>query len=123
MADGKQPMELRERTKQLALRVIRVGRALKRRDLETHVMRGQLVKAGTSVGAHYREACRARSGAEFRSKMNGGLQELDESAYWLEVLVDSGTVPQKKLGPLMKEVDELIAIFVRIIMNSQDREE
>ena len=111
--------DLRRRTKKFALRVIRVCSALPA-DPETLVMRRQLVRCGTSVGAQYREACRARSPAEFRSKMQSGLQELDETAYWFELLVESERVSPSKMSELMQEVNELIAIFVASIKTSRD---
>ena len=114
MQSGDENFDLRKRTKQFGLRVIRLSSALPS-DYETVVIRKQLVRSGTSVGAQYREACRARSVAEFLSKMHQGLQELDETAYWFELLVESERVPQSKLGDLMREADELIAIFVTSI--------
>jgi four helix bundle protein len=74
-----------------------------------------VLRSGTSVGAHYREGQRAKSDADFVNKMEGGLQELDETAYWLELLVESKIVSAEKLGPLQKETDELISIFVTIV--------
>jgi four helix bundle protein len=109
--------DLRKRTTQLALRIIRLSSMLPD-DLETTVIRRQLIRSGTSVGAQYREACRARSASEFRSKMQSSLQELDETAYWLELLVESDRVSIEKLQDLLKEVDELIAIFVASIRTS-----
>ena len=79
---------------------------------EAQVLGKQVLKSGTSVGAHYREAKRARSSAEFISKIEAGQQELEETAYWLELLVDAGIVPGKRLEALRKEADELMAIFV-----------
>jgi four helix bundle protein len=111
---GEGKSDLRGRTKQFALRVIFLSSALPE-DLESLVMRKQMIRSGTSVGAQYREACRARSVAEFISKMQSALQELDETAYWFELLVESGRVPAPKLAELMKEADELIAIFVASI--------
>jgi len=84
-------------------------------DHAAQVIGRQALRSGTSVGAHYREAQRAKSDADFISKMEGGLQELDETAYWLELLVESKIVAEQKLAPLMKETDELIAIFVTIV--------
>ena len=72
----------------------------------------QVLRSGTSVGAHYREAIRARSTAESVSKIEVGLQELEESVYWLELLTESGQVPKAALQDLIDETDELIAIFV-----------
>jgi four helix bundle protein len=100
-----------------ALRVIRVCASLPA-DPESLVMRRQLCRCGTSVGAQYREACRARSPAEFRSKMQWALQELDETN-WFELLVESNTVPTAKLSDLMQEANELIAIFVASIRTSE----
>ena len=111
--------DLRHRTKRFALRVIRVCSSLPRDD-ETSVMRRQLVRCGTSVGAQYREACRSRSPAEFRSKMHGALQELDETSYWFELLVESERTPLAKMADLMKEADELMAIFVSSIKTSEN---
>ena len=71
----------------------------------------QVLKSGMSPGAHYREARRARSTAEFVSKIEGGLQELEETCYWVELLVESGIMPEKRLTDLHNEAEELIAIF------------
>lgn len=109
--------DLRLRTTRFALRVISVCSSLAA-DEESRVMRRQLVRCGTSVGAQYREACRARSPAEFRSKLHGALQELEETAYWFELLVESERVSKGKLAELMQEADELIAIFVASIRTS-----
>lgn len=102
--------DLRVRTKEFALRIIRLYSSLPK-TTEAQALGKQVLRAGTSVGAHYREGQRAKSDADFISKNEGALQELDETAYWLELLVDSGIVPAEKLAPLQKETDELIAIF------------
>jgi len=78
---------LRTRTKRYALRIIRLFTALPKNDVAMALGR-QMLRSGTSVGAHHREAARSRSVAEFVSKMDGGLQELDETGYWLELLVE-----------------------------------
>ena len=83
------------------------------------VIGDQLLRAGTSVGAHYREASRARSTAEFVSKIEGGLQELEESSYWLELLVDAAILPKSRLAGLIDEADELAAIFVTCSKNAK----
>ena len=111
------PRDLRLRTKEFGLRVVRLSSSLPG-DLEAQVMRRQMVRCGTSVGAQYREACRARSPAEFRSKMQSALQELDETEYWFEMLTDSDRVPRERMTDLMAEVNELIAIFVASIKTS-----
>ena len=108
------PMDLRTRTKQYALRIIRLYSALPN-GVAAQVMGKQLLRAGTSVGAHYREANRARSDAEFISKLEVGLQELDESAYWMELLTESQTIDAARLENLMGESDELIAILTTCV--------
>lgn len=89
--------DLVERTKTFALRVIKMFSAL-RKTTEAQVLGRQVLRSGTSVGANYREAFRSRSKAEFISKIGDCLKELDESAYWLELLVDSGTVTPARLA-------------------------
>ena len=110
------PTELRVRTKQFALRIIRLYSALPN-GTSAQVIGKQLLRSGTSVGAHYREASRARSDAEFISKLEMGLQELDETAYWLELLAESEIVPAERLGEMRKEADELLAILVTCVKN------
>ena len=109
-----QEIELRSRTKMFALRIIQLYSSLPK-TTEAQVLGRQVLRSGTSVGAHYREAQRAKSNADFISKIEGALQELDETSYWLELLVESEIVTKEKLEPLMKETDELIAIFVTIV--------
>ncbi|HXG12156.1 MAG TPA: four helix bundle protein [Gemmataceae bacterium] len=87
------PIDLKLRTRQFAIRVIRLFSALPN-TTEAQVLGKQLLRSGTSVGAHYREAMRSRSNAEFISKLEGGLQELEETAYWLELLGDTGIFPE-----------------------------
>lgn len=118
--NAKLPQDLRERTKLFALRIIRLYTSLPK-TAEAQVIGRQLLRSGTSVGAHYREAHRSKSTADFISKMEGWLQELDESAYWLELLVESGIVPALKLADLHKETDELIAIFVASVKTAKGR--
>jgi four helix bundle protein len=109
-----QEVELRSRTKAFALRIIRLYASLPK-TTQAQVLGKQVLRSGTSVGAHYREAQRAKSDADFISKMEGALQELDETAYWFELLVESKIVVESKLAGLIKEADELIAIFVTIV--------
>jgi four helix bundle protein len=111
---------LRERTKQFALRIIRLYSALPPRGA-TLVLGNQILKSGTSVGAHYREAQRAKSNADFISKIEGALQELDETMYWLELLGDSKIVIGKRLDPLHEEAEELISITVTIAKRVKNR--
>jgi len=116
--EREKPVDLKLRTKQFALRVIRLYTALPKRT-EAQVIGKQLLRSGTSVGAHYREAMRARSNAEFISKIEGGLQELEESAYWMELLVESDIFPEERLSELVGEVNELTAILVTCVKNAK----
>ena len=109
-----QDVALRFRTKGFALRIIRLYVSLPK-TTQAQVLGKQVLRSGTSVGAHYREAQRAKSDADFISKMEGALQELGETAYWLELLVESKIVVESKLAALMKETDELTAVFVTIV--------
>ena len=112
--------DLRQRTKAFALRIIRLYTALPK-TTEAQVIGKQLLKSGTSMGVHYREACRARSSAEFVSKIEGGLQELDESAYWIELLIESNIVAESRLAELVCEASELTAILVTCVKNAKQR--
>ncbi len=107
--DGKE-WDLRERTLQFALRIIRLCAELPDTPAG-RLIRGQLLRCGTSPGAQYREACRARSANEFISKTQASLQELDETEYWLELTERSCTMPAAQLAALKAEANELIAIF------------
>jgi four helix bundle protein len=109
------------RTKEFAREVIRLFAALSR-DTTAQVLGKQLLRAGTSVGANYREANRARSKAEFIAKIGDCLKEADESGYWLELLLEEGFLPPAKLQPLLGEVNELVAIFVTISKRARANE-
>ena len=100
-----------------ALRCLRLYRALPRCQ-ESRVYGVQMLRSSSSVGANHREACRARSGAEFRAKMGDCLKELDETAYWLELIRRAELLDEARFTELEKEVDELTAVFVTIIKNS-----
>src|SRR4051794_17842187 len=119
MKDEGKPVDLKSRTKQFALRIIRLYAALPT-SVEGQVMGKQLLRSGTSIGAHYREGHRARSTAEFISKLETGLQELDETAYWLELLVESGIVPESRLSELLQEANELTAILVTCVKRAKE---
>jgi len=101
---------LKKRTKLFALRCIRLFKTLNR-DPTAVVLGKQLLRSATSIGANYRAACRARSQADFLSKITVVEEEADESQYWLELMVESGTVPEAKVVELIKEAGELTAIF------------
>jgi four helix bundle protein len=115
------PEDLRTRTKRYALRVIRLFRALPRRDAIAEVLGKQLLRSATSVAAHYREACRAKSDLDFISKLEGAQQELDESELWLELLADTDVIKPALIAPLLEETNELIAIFVTMTKNVKRR--
>ncbi len=88
--------------------------------MEAQVLGKQMLRSGTSVGANYREAYRGRSKAEFIAKCGDSLREIEETAYWLELLVDGKIVPPERLAALRQECDELIAIFVAILKRSKE---
>ena len=110
--------DLKERTKRYAVRFIRLFTAQPKSTVP-QVLGKQLLRSGISVGAHYRDATRSRSTAEFVSKIEGGLQELPESAYWLELLVETEIMPAERLSELMKEADELTAILINCAKNAK----
>ena len=112
--EGGRMRDLKTRTKAFALRIIRLYAALPDSGT-TQVLGRQLLRSGTSVGAHYRESLRARSDAEVISKLEGGLQELEETQYWLELLAEAGIIDPKLLAPLLQEADELTAILVTCV--------
>lgn len=105
--------DLRQRTKKFALRILKLYETLPRAG-SAQVLGHQLLKSGTSVGANFREAHRARSDAEFVSKVGDSLKELEETNYWLELLVESGAVSHKNLASLIDETSQLTAILTCI---------
>ena len=117
---NKKAQDLRIRTKEFALRIIRLYVGLPK-STEAQVLGKQVLSSGTSIGAHYREGQRAKSDADFINKMESGLQELDETAYWLELLAESGVFPANRIESLRKETDELTAIFVTIVTKVKGR--
>lgn len=110
--------ELLKRTKTYALRVIKTVQALPRNDVGD-VLGRQLLRAGTSVGANYRAACRAKSTADFVNKLKIVEEECDESLYWMELMIESGLIRLRRLELLMQEGDELLAIFVSAIKTTR----
>ena len=112
---------MKTRTKQFALRVIRLFESLPAEKVARRIG-DQLLRSGTSVGANYRAACRARSPAEFRSKLGICEEEADESLYWMELLVEANIVPEQRLDNLMQETDEILAIIVVSIKTSAANE-
>ncbi|MFN6964243.1 MAG: four helix bundle protein [Pyrinomonadaceae bacterium] len=117
---SKKQIALRKRLKDYGLRVLKLYDSLPRSGA-VQIIAHQLARSATSPGAQYREACRAKSNADFISKIEGAIQELDESDYWLELLVDGGYVPAGRLDALIKETDELIAIFTSMVNKVKTR--
>lgn len=105
------PLILMDRTKMFALQIIRLYSSLPKTN-EAQVLGKQVLRSGTSVGAHVREGKRSRSDAEMISKAEGALQELDETMYWLELLSASGIVRPERLTAMLTEADELTAMLV-----------
>ena len=106
--------EFKDRTKKLALRVIRLVEVLPS-GRAADIIGRQLMRSATSVGANYRAACRARSAAEMIAKLGIVEEEADETQYWLELLVEAGLMPEERLKDLMAETDEIIAMTVASI--------
>lgn len=105
---------LKRRTKRFALDIIGLTESLPK-DQTCRILAGQLLRCGTSVGANYRAACRAKSTADFISKFGTVEEEADESGYWLELLVDAGKLNQKPAAALIQEASELTTIAVASI--------
>jgi four helix bundle protein len=113
MSEQAERVDLRVRTKLFAIRVIRLFSALPKRD-EAQVIGKQILRSGTSVGANFREAHRARSNAEFASKLGDCLKELEETCYWLELLCEAEIISSDRLTALQDECNQLIAILTTI---------
>jgi four helix bundle protein len=103
--------EMKQRTKTFALRVIKLTATLSK-DFVGRRLGDQLLRSGTSVAANYRAACRARSKADFISKLGVVEEEADESAFWMELLIEGGLVPGRRLEKLLDEANQLTAIIV-----------
>ena len=110
--------ELKGRTKAFALRAIKVVDALPHSQAGRTIGR-QLVRSATSVGANYRAACRGRSRAEFVAKLGVALEEADESAYWIELIMEAELVPSHRMEPLLTEANELTAILTASIKSTK----
>ena len=111
----------KERTKQLALRIIQLIEALPKNQT-ARVIGGQLLRSATSIGANYRAACRGKSTADVIAKLRIVEEEADESVYWMELLVESGLVPSAQMSELLQETDEIIAMTVASIRTLQRRD-
>ncbi|MFA5318142.1 MAG: four helix bundle protein [Patescibacteria group bacterium] len=112
--------ELKLRTKKYALRIIKLVKALPN-NTEGRVIGNQLIRCGTSVGANYRAVCRARSTAEFIAKFGIVLEEADESAFWLELIIDSKLLKEELVKSLLEETREIIAISVSSLNTAKNK--
>jgi four helix bundle protein len=112
--------ELKRRTKQFALRAMRLVRSLPK-TTEGRAIASQLIRSATSVGANYRAACRARSKAEFVAKLGTVEEEADESAFWMELLVEGRLVKEELIRPLLQEANELVRIMTSSRMSASGR--
>ena len=119
---GMRNRELQQRTKGFALRVISLVEELPR-GRTADVVGGQLLRAGTSVGANYRAACRAKSPADFISKMGTVEEETDECLFWMELLVEAGLIDAQRLQDLMNEANEILAMTVSSIKTTRKRKD
>jgi four helix bundle protein len=102
--------DLKARTKEFALRVMKLVDALPR-TIQGRAIANQIIRSATSVVANYRAACRARSRAEFIAKIGVVEEEADETSFWLELIIDSGLLTEERIRPLPSEADELVAIM------------
>ena len=109
---------LQNRTKQLSLRVLNLCRSLPNGRVE-NMIANQLMRYGTSVGANYRPACRARSPADFRAKLGIVEEEADEAVYWMELIGDCQIVKRERLIPLRQEAEQILAMVVPSINTSR----
>ncbi|PIR93568.1 four helix bundle protein [Candidatus Falkowbacteria bacterium CG10_big_fil_rev_8_21_14_0_10_43_10] len=112
--------ELKDRTKKYALRIIKLVKALPK-TADGRTIGNQLIRSGTSVGANYRAVCRARSTAEFISKLGIVVEEADESGFWLEIIIESGLMKKELIKPLLKETEEIISIMVSSIKSAKNK--
>jgi four helix bundle protein len=112
------PEQMKQRTKKFGIRTIKVAEKLPARRAPQSIGQ-QLLRCGTSVGANYRAACRARSNAEFRAKLGICEEEADEAIYWLEIIAELGYIREALLTKLIAEANELLAIIVASIRTSR----
>jgi four helix bundle protein len=114
------PDELKHRMRTFAVEIIKLARSLPTDYVTTHIAR-QLARCGTSVGANYRSSCRAKSEADFISKMATVEEEADETGYWLELLVETQAVSPKAVAAIISEADQLVRIAVASIKTARGR--
>jgi four helix bundle protein len=114
--------ELKKRTKQFGLRVMKMVAALPQ-DSIGRAIGNQLIRSGTSVGANYRAACRGRSKAEFIAKLGIVIEEADESGYWMELIIEGELLLPDRAEPLLNEANQLTAIMVATRKSAQERKD
>jgi len=112
--------ELKQRSKSFAVRIVNLFRSLSRAP-DAQTLGKQLLRCGTSVAANYRAVCRARSQAEFISRMAIVVEEADETVFWLELLIETGIISSERTHDLLKEANELAAIFGASLRTSKQR--
>ncbi len=112
--------ELRQRTKAFALRIIKLSESMPKSQAG-YVIAKQVLRSGTSVGANYRAVCRARSRADFVSKLGIVVEEIDETLFWLELIVDAGFLPSSRMEAIINEANQLTSIFVAARKTSRTR--
>jgi len=115
--------QMLKRTKTFALRVVKATQALPKNDMVADVLGRQMLRSGTSVGANYRAACHAKSTSDFVNKLKIVEEECDETLFWMELLVESGTYPLRRLEPLMKEAEEILSIVVSALRTTRTRQQ
>ena len=110
---------LKQRTKQFALRIIKLARAMPSKDPVSEVIQKQILRSGTSVGANYRAACRAKSTPDFINKMKIVEEETDESMFWMELIQEAEILPASRISSLYQESDEILRIVVQSILTAR----
>jgi four helix bundle protein len=112
--------ELRQRTKAFALRIVKLSESMPKSQA-SYVIAKQVLRSGTSVAANYRAVCRARSRAEFISKLGVVVEEIDETLFWLELIVDAHLLPSSRMEAIIDEANQLTSIFVAARKTSRSR--
>ncbi len=112
--------EMKKRTKDFVLRILRLCRSLPETS-ECKIIKNQLLRSGTSVGANYRAACRARSNAEFYSKISIVIEEADETMFWMEILQEAEIIKSELLKSLYRENEEILKIMTVARANSKNK--
>lgn len=110
--------DLKQRTKLFALRIIKLVKALPK-TIEGRTIGNQLIRSGTAVGANYRAVCRSRSNAEFIAKLGVVIEEADESAFWMELIIETLLLKKNLVEPLLQEANEIVSIMIASIKSAQ----